>query len=66
MEIADIVVINKTDLGRADRLAVDIDSVLKQQKRRDNWMPNIIETQAMYDLDAKPVYEAIELHHLCL
>jgi LAO/AO transport system kinase len=62
METADIFVINKTDLGKADNLAVDLSLALEQQKRRDNWIPPIIDVQASNSLRVQQVYEAIQLH----
>jgi len=63
IELADIFVINKADLGKADYLAVDLDSVLRQRKKRDNWTPPIIEAEAINNVHIEQIYEAIELHH---
>jgi len=61
-ELADIFVVNKTDLGKADHLVLDLEYIVRQMKKTDNWTPPIVETQARNNVGIDEVYEKIELH----
>lgn len=62
MEIADIFVINKKDLGEADVVAEDIASVLALRKKPGDWKPPILQTQATDDIGIEEILGAIEDH----
>jgi LAO/AO transport system kinase len=62
MEICDILVINKADLGGADQIIAYHESVLKRREMKDNWIPPVIETQALNNVGLEKVCDAIELH----
>ncbi len=62
MEIADIFIINKTDIGEADVIAEDIASVLARRRKPGDWKPFILKTQAKNDVGIKEIDEAIESH----
>jgi LAO/AO transport system kinase len=62
MELADIFVINKADLGKADHLFLDLEFVVGQRKSADSWTPPIVEAQARNNDGIDEVYRKIELH----
>lgn len=64
MEIADIFVINKMDLGEANVIAEEIASVLAVRKKEGNWKPPIIKTQSIEGTGIEELYEAIKVHRL--
>lgn len=62
IEVADIFIINKTDLEEANMLAEDIASVLAWRKRPGNWEPPIIKVKAITDIGIEETYDAIKSH----
>jgi LAO/AO transport system kinase len=62
MEIADIFVINKMDLGEANVIAEEIASVLAIRKKEANWKPPIIKAQSIEGTGIEELYEAIKFH----
>lgn len=62
IELADVFVINKTDLGKADYLFNDIESIVRNRKRQDNWISPIIEAQAINNIGIDAILKAIESH----
>jgi LAO/AO transport system kinase len=62
MEIADIFVVNKMDLGEAEVVAEDIASVLALRKKPGEWKPPILLTQSTEDIGVEEVLSAIEKH----
>jgi LAO/AO transport system kinase len=63
IELADIFVINKADLGNAAQLIANLDPVLRQQRRQDNWIPPIIEAEGANNVGIDRIYSAMELYH---
>jgi len=62
MEIASIFVVNKGDLRGADRLALELESMLRLSPVDSEWRPPIIVTQALNDVGVEEVYQAVEEH----
>jgi len=62
IEIADIFVVNKKDLGQADVVAEDIESVLALRKKPGNWKPPVLLAQSSDDIGVEEVLSAIEGH----
>lgn len=62
IEIADIFVVNKMDLGEADVVAEDIASVLALRKKPDDWKPPILQAQSTDDIGVEEILSAIEGH----
>jgi LAO/AO transport system kinase len=60
MEIADIFVINKSDLAGADRLERELQAALSLATRHDGWMPKIIRAVATEGTGADPIIALIE------
>jgi LAO/AO transport system kinase len=63
IELADIFVINKADLGNAAQLTANLTPVIMQKKRPDNWTPPIIEAEASNNVGVDEIYAAIERYH---
>lgn len=62
IEIADIFVVNKVDLGEGEVVAEDIASVLALRKKPGDWKPPILLTQSSDDIGVEEVLSAIEDH----
>ena len=62
IEIADIFVVNKKDLGEADVVAEDIASVLALRKKPGEWKPPVLLTQSTEDIGIEEILSAIEDH----
>jgi len=62
MEIASIFVVNKADLPGADRLALEIESMLRLSPANFEWRPPVVVTQALNDIGVEEVYRAVEEH----
>ncbi|MDY6911171.1 MAG: methylmalonyl Co-A mutase-associated GTPase MeaB [Chloroflexota bacterium] len=62
MEIADIFVVNKADRPGADRLMVDLESMLMLSNRTNRRPPPVRATQALHDKGIKELYEEVEKH----
>lgn len=62
MEIASIFVVNKADLPGADRLAAEIESMLRLSPANFEWRPPVVVTQALNDIGVGEVYRAVEEH----
>ena len=60
MEIADLYVINKTDLPGADRLAQEVEAMLSLAARGDGWRPPIIKAVATTGSGVGEVKQALE------
>ena len=63
MEIASIFVVNKADLGGADRLALQLESMLRLSSSDGGWNPPIRVTQALNSVGIEEVYQALEEHY---
>lgn len=59
MEIGDIYVINKTDLGGADAMASNLEFVLEP---RDGWKPPVLKTTASESIGIRELANALETH----
>ncbi|MCL0075669.1 methylmalonyl Co-A mutase-associated GTPase MeaB [Dehalococcoidia bacterium] len=62
MEIADIFVVNKADRPGADRLAVELESMLMLSPRMNQWQPPILATQAINEVGIEALYREVERH----
>jgi LAO/AO transport system kinase len=60
MEIADLYVINKTDLPGADRVAQEVEAMLSMASRVDGWRPRIVKAVATTGSGIREVREALE------
>ena len=66
MEIGDIFVVNKADREGADRLVVEIDSMLKLRNGDEDWNPPVLKTTAVREEGLKELVEAVNAHHAFL
>jgi len=62
IELADIFVINKADLGKSGHVMADMESIVRDRKRKDNWMPPVLEAQAVNDIGIKTIFKTIGRH----
>jgi LAO/AO transport system kinase len=60
MEIADLYVINKTDLPGADRLEQEVQAMLSMASRADGWRPPIVKAIATTGSGVGEVRQALE------
>jgi LAO/AO transport system kinase len=60
MEIADLYVINKTDLPGADRLEQEVEAMLSLASRGDGWRPPIVKAVATTGSGVGEVKQALE------
>jgi len=62
MEIADIFVVNKADRPGADKLVVELQTMMMLSPRSDDWQSPILATQALNDVGITELYEEVEKH----
>jgi LAO/AO transport system kinase len=62
MEIADIYCLNKADREGAERLVLELQSVLGLRQRNTSWEYPIIQTQAINNVGIQELWQAAELH----
>lgn len=62
MEIADIVVVNKAEPGRADKIVSELENALSLSPREEMWQVPVLTTQAIDGVGIKELYEEIEKH----
>lgn len=62
MEIADIFVINKSDLGGIDRMKIDIEGMLDLSPLIKNWRPPVLATSTLDSKGIPELWEAIQKH----
>jgi LAO/AO transport system kinase len=62
MEIADIYVVNKGDLGGADRMVTAIESMLHTGPAKGEWTPPVLVTQALTETGVEELKGAIDSH----
>jgi LAO/AO transport system kinase len=62
MEIGDLFVVNKADRQGAERLSVDLDSMLDLRPGRDDWRPRVLKSSAVRGEGTAEVAEAMETH----
>ncbi|WP_051276664.1 methylmalonyl Co-A mutase-associated GTPase MeaB [Desulfovirgula thermocuniculi] len=65
MEIADIFVINKADLGGVVQMATSIESMLDLSPRLNGWRPPVLSTVAHEHRGIRELWEAIKRHRAC-
>jgi len=65
LEIADIFVINKSDIEGAENVEIDLKMML-QLRQGQRWTPDIIMTQALNNKGTSELYEAIQRHTVYL
>lgn len=62
MEIADILVMNKSDREGADRLARETKAMLELRDERNGWEPPVLQTKALFGDGVAEVYREIWKH----
>ncbi len=62
MEIGDLFVINKADRDGADRLSVEVRSMLEMHERGENWEVPVLMAQARNNIGVKELADKIEEH----
>lgn len=62
MEIADVFVINKMDIGEADVTVEDLQNVLHMRSKPGNWDPLIVKSQAVEGIGMEEIFKAILQH----
>jgi len=60
LEIGDLYVVNKTDLGGADAMSSNLDFMLEE---RQGWRPPVIQTSALEGTGIKELADAINKHY---
>jgi LAO/AO transport system kinase len=65
LEIADIFVVNKSDIEGASNVEVDL-QIMLQMKQEQKWVPDIIMVQALNNIGVPELYEAIQKHRTYL
>ena len=63
MEIADVLVINKSDREGADRIARQTRAMIEMRGERNGWVPPVVCTIAFKGDGITELYEKIEEHH---
>ena len=62
LEIADVFVINKADIGGAEQAAADLNASLDLRRAHDGWRPPVVTCSALRDGDVNAVLDAIDAH----
>ena len=62
LEIATIFVVNKADREGADRMILDLESMLTFGSRTRQWKPPIVSTQAVNGIGIDELYQMVEMH----
>ncbi len=62
MEIADLIVLNKSDRSGADQAVAAIESVLKMGSRRNIWQPPVVKTVANQNLGIEDVGISVDAY----
>lgn len=62
MEVADVFVINKSDMPGADRMKGDIEMMLNLSCNGKTWRPPVVLTSAINDIGLETLREKIEAH----
>ena len=62
LEMADIYVINKSDLPGSKRLASEIGSLVSWRKKKESWVPPIVQTSSASQQGAAELADAIGRH----
>jgi len=66
MEIGDIFVVNKSDREGADRLAVEIETMLEMHPQNNSWRPRVFKTSAEKGEGIESLFVGIVEHRLFL
>lgn len=62
MEIGNLFVVNKADREGADRLIVELESMLQMGASRDGWLAPVLAAQAVNNVGIEEVYQQIKKH----
>lgn len=62
LEVADVLVVNKSDLLGADRLASDLEEAVRMRRAEREWVPPLVQASAAKGEGIEDVLEAIETH----
>ncbi len=62
MEIGDIFVVNKSDLPGADRMKLDIETVLYMREAKEAWLPKVWLTDSKKGSGTREILENIDAH----
>ena len=62
MEIGDIFVVNKSDLSNADKVVLDLRSMLTMQSTEMGWEPPVVKTEALSGMGVNELLERIVQH----
>lgn len=62
MEIADLFVVNKSDLPGADGLSIEIETMLNMRLTEMKWRPPVIKTSALNETGVETLMHDIETH----
>ncbi len=62
MEIGEIFCVNKCDREGADRMVLEIQTMLELRPKNDSWIPPVVKTAAISGLGIEELYEKISVH----
>lgn len=62
MEIADIFAVNKCDLPGADRLIIEIETMLSMKMTEEKWRPPVIKTSTLKEEGVHDLLAAVNIH----
>lgn len=62
MEIGEIFCVNKCDREGADRMVLEIQTMLELRPKNDSWVPPVVKTAAVSGLGIQELYERISAH----
>ncbi|MCX7732916.1 MAG: methylmalonyl Co-A mutase-associated GTPase MeaB [candidate division WOR-3 bacterium] len=62
MEIGEIFCVNKCDREGADRMVLEIQTMLELRPKNDSWIPPVVKTAAISGLGIEELYERISAH----
>ncbi|MEO0020631.1 MAG: methylmalonyl Co-A mutase-associated GTPase MeaB [candidate division WOR-3 bacterium] len=62
MEIGEIFCVNKCDRDGADRMVLEIQTMLELRPKNDSWIPPVVKTAAISGLGIEELYERISAH----
>lgn len=66
MEIGEIYCVNKSDREGADRMVLEIETILELRPKNDTWLPPVIKTSALTGAGVQELYEKICAHRCFL
>ncbi|MGV8056623.1 MAG: methylmalonyl Co-A mutase-associated GTPase MeaB [Smithellaceae bacterium] len=62
MEIADVFAVNKCDLAGADRLVIEIETMLNMKMTEEKWRPPVIKTSTLKEEGVNDLLAAVKAH----